>query len=154
MKIEEIIAKNLICGQKTLVLAESCTGGLIGHRLTNIPGSSQFLKLGIIAYSNETKIKLLKVPPSTLIKYGAVSAQVAQAMAQGALGLMKANYALSVTGIAGPTGATKTKPIGLTYIATACLSKTIVKKFIFNGTRRQIKEQASEKALQLLKKLI
>ncbi|MDP8266019.1 MAG: CinA family protein [Candidatus Aceula meridiana] len=154
MKIEQVVAKKLILGQKTLTLAESCTGGLIGHRLTSISGSSQFLKIGIVTYSNEAKIKFLKVPPATIKKYGAVSAQTAKAMARGALNLLKTNYALSVTGIAGPTGATKAKPLGLTYMATACKEKTIVRKFILKGTRRQIKVQASEKALSLLKKLI
>ena len=154
MKIEHVIAQKLIRCQKTLTLAESCTGGLISHRLTNISGSSQFLKLGFIVYSNEAKIKFLKVPCKTIKKYRAVSAQTAHAMAKGALNSMKTDYALSVTGIAGPTGATKTKPVGLTFMAAARRGKIINAKFILKGTRRQIKQHAATRALQLLKKLI
>ena len=100
----------------TLVTAESCTGGLIGHALTDVAGSSVYFLGGIIAYSNEAKMNLLHVPEQTLIDYGAVSEQVVLAMASGAREVFRADLAVSVTGIAGPGGGTDEKPVGLTYI--------------------------------------
>jgi len=150
MKIEEKISQALTDTQKTLAIAESCTGGLMAHRLTNISGSSKILKLGIIAYSNEAKIKLLKVPEALLMKYGAVHEEIAVAMANGARKILKTDFGIGITGIAGPTGATKTKPIGLTYIAIATPIESLCLKCQFEGTRPNIKSQAATQGLKLL----
>lgn len=152
--LEEQIAHMLIKHKKTLAVAESCTGGLASHRLTNIPGSSGFFKLGICAYANEAKNKLLGISSRTLLKYGAVSRQVAQCMARGVRKKAKTDYGIGITGIAGPTGATKNKPIGLTYIAVSYKNKVIYRKYIFKGTRKKIKSQAASGALTLLSRLL
>jgi len=138
----------------TLGIAESCTGGLVSHRLTNIPGSSHFLKVGIIAYSNEAKKRLLGVKAHLLRNFGAVSAEVAQAMAKGIQNKFKCDFGIGITGIAGPTGATQTKPVGLVYIAASCGTKTIIKKFLLKGNRLSVKSQAATNALKLLLKLL
>ena len=148
------MAAFLIRQRKTLSIAESCTGGLVSHRLTNIPGSSKFLKMGLIAYANETKIKLLKVSPRLLSVYGAVSASVALAMAKGARGIHKTDFGLAITGIAGPTGGTKRKPIGLVYIAIDSAKKSFCTKNLFKGNRFKIKSQAASRSLSLLLKTI
>ena len=150
MTLARIVAQKLIKNSKTLTLAESCTGGLVAHQLTNIPGSSKFLKLGIVAYANEAKMKLLKVPEKTIHRYGAVSRPVALLMAKGARRLMKTDFSVAITGIAGPGGATPQKSVGLTFIAIGYGHKQICKQFTFKGNRRQIKKQASEKALEIL----
>ncbi len=152
MKIEEKTAIRLIKLKKTLAIAESCSGGLLTNRLTNVSGSSQFLKVGIIAYSNEAKSKLLKIPPSLIQKYGAVSHETASAMAQGARLCLQTDFGVSITGIAGPTGGTKTKPIGLTYIAVSFKEKIECVEWHFKGSRLQIKKSATTKALNLLLK--
>ncbi|MFC1703704.1 CinA family protein [Candidatus Omnitrophota bacterium] len=140
----------LIAQQKTLAVAESFTGGLIAHSLTNIPGSSQYFTAAVIAYSNTIKQSQLKIPKKTIEKNGAVSKEVAIAMAKNIRRLAKTDFGISTTGIAGPTGATKTKPVGLAFIALAIPSKTTVRKFVFKGTRCEIKKKAAEAALRLL----
>ncbi|MBF0619697.1 MAG: CinA family protein [Candidatus Omnitrophica bacterium] len=150
MKTSLLIANALTDQNKTLATAESCTGGLIANILTDIPGSSVFFKGGVIAYANEIKTGLLGVPAKLLIKHGAVSAPVAKAMAEGARKRLKTDVALATTGIAGPTGATPTKPVGLVFIALASTKKTIVKQCFFTGTRVSIKKQAAATALRLL----
>jgi len=152
MRIEKRVAQTLMKAKKTLSLAESCTGGLVSHRLTNIPGSSQFLKVAVIVYSNDAKIKLLKVPAKMLKTYGAVSPQAALKMAQGVRKIHNTDIGLAITGIAGPSGATKSKPVGLTFIAISTKSKHQCQKYRFKGSRAQIKSQAATKALQLLLK--
>lgn len=144
------VAHCLTSERKTLSTAESCTGGLIGHTLTNVPGSSNWFQGGVIAYTNEAKTALLGVPAPLIRQYGAVSAPVAKAMAQGARKRFKSDFAIATTGIAGPTGGTPQKPIGLVFIGIALPNKTIVKKFIFKGTRLNIKSQTLEQALKLL----
>ena len=144
------LARALISARKTLSTAESCTGGLIGHSLTNIPGSSASFRGGVIAYANEAKTALLGVPAPLINKYGAVSAPVARAMAQGARKRFRTDFAIATTGIAGPTGGTLKKPVGLVFIAVALPNKTIVKKFIFKGTRLNIKNQTVKEALKIL----
>ncbi|MBI5360969.1 MAG: CinA family protein [Planctomycetes bacterium] len=136
--------------QAALSVAESCTGGLIGHEITNVPGSSDYFTGGVIAYSNAAKAKLLGVKKNTLAKYGAVSAQAAKEMAEGCRRVFKSNYAVAVTGIAGPSGGTKEKPTGLVYIAVADKKSTVCRKFIFAGPRLRVKQQACEKTLQFL----
>lgn len=146
------IINSMHLGKKTLAVAESCTGGLIGHQLTNIAGASAYFLLGIIAYDNKAKIKLLSVSPVIIKKHGAVSAPVAAAMSKGVRKILGTDYGLSVTGIAGPGGGSITKPVGLVFISLSSRKKTIVKKFLFKGTRISIKKQAAETALKMLAK--
>lgn len=150
MRIEEKVSQSLINKKKTLAIAESCTGGLLSNRFTNIPGSSNFLKLGIIAYSNEAKITLLKIPEILIQKNGAVSQQVAIAMAQNVRKILNTDFGIGITGIAGPTGGTKKKPLGLTYIAVNTELETLCLKCLFPGNRTSVKSQAATQTLRLL----
>ena len=134
----------------TVAIAESCTGGLIAHTITNISGSSDYFERGIVSYSNEAKIELLDVAEDLLIKFGAVSEQVAKAMAEGIRTKSNVDIGVSTTGIAGPTGGTNDKPVGLVYIAVSTSEETIVKKFQFSGDRLQNKESTCNEALQIL----
>ena len=154
MLLEQKIAQLLIQKNKTLAVAESCTGGLLANRLTNISGSSDYLEGGFIVYSNASKIKLLKISPAAIKNNGAVSDVVAQAMAASVRKILKTNFGVAITGIAGPTGGSKTKPVGLTFIAVATSQQILCKKFIFKGSRLQIKSQAATQALQLLLSLV
>jgi len=130
--------------------AESCTGGLIGHRLTEISGSSAYVRGGIIAYSNEIKQAILGVSGQTLMDHGAVSEPVAAAMAQGARRVLDVDLAVSVTGIAGPGGGTVSKPVGLTYIGAAGPDGLlIVRRFVWAGDRSQNKQLSADAALRL-----
>lgn len=150
MRIEQKVAQSLIDKKRTLAIAESCTGGLLANRLTDIPGSSNFLKLALVAYSNEAKIKLLNVPRTTIRNYGAVSEHVAVAMAHGARKVLKTDFGIGITGIAGPTGWTRTKPVGLTYLAVCTKNEMLCLKCRFHGTRTNIKSRAATQALRLL----
>ncbi len=154
MQIEQKIAKLLKQKHKTLSIAESCTGGLLCHKLTNIAGSSEYFKLGIVAYSNESKIKLLKIPKEIIRTKGSVSKDVCLLMARNIRKIAKTDLGIGITGIAGPTGATAKKPVGLVYIALATSKKTIVKKYIFEGSRAFVKNQAAALALKLLEKTL
>mgnify|MGYP003393818611 CR=1 FL=1 len=150
MKIEAEVGKILRNGKMTMAVAESCTGGLISSRITDISGSSDFFSMGIVAYSNKIKENVLGVFPKLLQKHGAVSKQVALEMAKGARLLANTDIGIGITGIAGPTGGTMTKPVGLVYIALSMDKKKIAKKFFFKGSRQKIKFQASEAALDLI----
>ncbi|MFA5146370.1 MAG: competence/damage-inducible protein A [Candidatus Omnitrophota bacterium] len=161
--LEGAVANALKRKKLTIATAESCTGGFVSHRITNVSGSSGYFMMGIIAYSNESKVNMLGVSPFTLKKYGAVSREVALEMAEGVRRLAGTDIGLSLTGIAGPTGGTKSKPIGLVYIALAmddCKKlkaesrklKALVKEFRFKGTREEIKFQASQAALELVRR--
>lgn len=154
MQLEKKIAQKLITTGKTLCVAESCTGGLLTHRLTNISGSSAFLLAGIISYSNTAKSKLLNVPPSLIQKKGAVSLDVARLMAKNAAQLFHADFGIALSGIAGPTGGSPQKPVGLVFIAIQSRSRLIVERNVFKGSRLQIKKQSADRALELLYKLI
>jgi PncC family amidohydrolase len=134
----------------TLALAESCTGGLLGHRITNLSGSSTYFQGGAITYSNEAKERILGVPHQILVEHGAVSKETALAMAQGARRLFGTDIAVSVTGVAGPTGGTPEKPVGLAYIGLAAESVDLWEKHIWGGDRAENKAQSAEAALQLL----
>ncbi len=134
----------------TLGTAESCSGGLIAHMLTNVSGVSDVYEGGVVTYSNALKSKLLGVSETTLIREGAVSAAVAQEMAAGALEGLGVDWALAVTGIAGPSGGTPEKPVGLVYMAVAGPDTLIVRRHVFNGNRESIKLQTAEAALTLL----
>ena len=144
-EIAEILKKEKL----TIATAESCTGGLIGHMLTNIPGSSEYYKGGIIAYSNEAKIHFLCVRKETIDKYGAVSEQTAHEMADGAKRRFDVSLAISTTGIAGPAASEK-KPVGLVYIGLANPYGVEVKKFRFEGNRLENKENFAKAALNIL----
>ncbi|HHY10150.1 MAG TPA: competence/damage-inducible protein A [Firmicutes bacterium] len=148
--LEQAVGLKLSKAGLTVSLAESCTGGLIGHRLTNIPGSSNYFLRGYVAYSNEAKIDDLKVPRETLAEYGAVSEQTARAMAKGVQSRAASDFGLAVTGIAGPGGASAAKPVGLVYIGLASPGDTIVVRHNFSGSREQIKERAAQTALYCL----
>ncbi len=149
--LEETVGKFLRRTRGTLAIAESCTGGLISNRITNISGSSKYFKMAVVAYSNKTKIAQLNVSPGALKKYGAVSSQVATQMAKNIREIARTTFGLGVTGIAGPTGATKSKPIGLAYIALATPRKTFCREFHYTGDREVIKFKTSQAALDLLR---
>ena len=148
--LEAAIGTMLRTSGKTLALAESCTGGLIGHRITNVSGSSDYLLASLVTYSNEAKIKLLGVPEAMIAERGAVSEGTARAMAEGVRAACGADVGVSVTGIAGPTGGTEAKPVGLTYIAVADDAGTVVEEHRLRGDRLMVKERAAQTALYML----
>lgn len=135
---------------KFISTAESCTGGLVASYLTSIPGSSDYFATGIVSYSNEAKMKLLNVNSKTLDKFGAVSEEVAREMATGSMKVASSDIAVSVTGVAGPGGGTKTKPVGMVCfgIATANEVKTVT--HYFSGTRYEIRQLSCEVSLNLI----
>ena len=134
----------------TLAVAESCTGGRICDRITNVPGSSERFKGGLVAYSNESKARFLGVSRDTLKVHGAVSEECAREMAAGVVKAFNADVGVSVTGIAGPGGATPQKPVGSVYIGLAWKKELVAFRYLFDGDRMAIKAQATEQALQLL----
>ncbi|MDP3786188.1 MAG: competence/damage-inducible protein A, partial [Candidatus Omnitrophota bacterium] len=150
--LESVVGNQLRRSRKTLAIAESCTGGLISNRITDVPGSSKYFKRGAIAYSNEVKVSALKVSPQLLKRYGAVSRQVATQMAKNIREIVGTDYGLGVTGIAGPTGGTRNKPVGLVYIAVSGPKKTICCKFNFTGERKIIKFKTSQAALDMMRR--
>ncbi len=150
MTLEEILGPLLLARHLTLATAESCTGGLIGHRLTEVPGSSDYFLGGIIAYSNTAKEKLLGVPAETLRVHGAVSEATARAMARGARRALGADVGVAVTGIAGPGGGTPDKPVGLTWLALSALEAELAEQHVWEGDRHANKRQSAEAALKLV----
>jgi nicotinamide-nucleotide amidase len=150
MKLEEKVGALLAARDLSLVTAESCTGGLVGHRLTDVSGSSNYYLGGLITYSNRSKEELLGVSPVTLAEHGAVSEATAREMARGARQRLGADLALAVTGIAGPTGGTPHKPVGLVYVALSSASALVCHRYLFNGDRLEIKQQSAEAVLRLL----
>ena len=148
--LERKIVEGLLAAGKTVAVAESCTGGLIGGRITSVGGSSACFVGGIISYSNELKEKLLGVGHDLLVEHGAVSEPVAKAMAEGVIGATKADYSISITGIAGPDGGTDEKPVGLVYIGLAGAGDTVVRRFVFEGNRNAVRAGAIQEALSLL----
>lgn len=134
----------------TLSVAESCTGGLIAHRITNVSGSSDYFEMGIVSYSNRSKVELLDVPSGEIDRYGAVSHQVAEKMARGIRLKGKTDIGLATTGIAGPQGGTPQKPVGTVFIGLDHEGETEVRVFHFKGNREEIKEKASQKSLEML----
>lgn len=153
--MEEVVGR-LLDGQKLMVaVAESCTGGLIGHRLTQVPGSSAYVDRGVICYSNRSKSEMLGVSAELIAKHGAVSPEVAAAMAGGIRERAGVSVGLSVTGIAGPGGATGTKPVGLVYVGLdGGAGGAVTKEFRFHGDRSVIKQRSSQAALDLLRRWI
>ena len=152
--LEGVIGYLLTMRNLTLAVAESCTGGLIMDRLTGVPGSSDYFRGGIVAYSNDLKIQILKVPNQTLRKYGAVSKKTAIAMAEGIRKMAGVDLGLSVTGIAGPSGESEQKPVGLVYLGLAGGGKSLWEEHRFLGDRRMIKEQSAQGALDFLRRYL
>jgi nicotinamide-nucleotide amidase len=151
--LEEVIVRLLTESKETLALAESCTGGLLANRVTNVPGASQVLVAGYVPYANEAKIDILNVDLSLIEQHGAVSEPVAQAMVEGARIRARSTYALATTGIAGPSGGSPEKPVGTVYIAFAAAgSETIVKKFFFPSDRETFKELTAQASFDLLRR--
>ena len=146
----EKLGKALVQRNLTLSTAESCTGGLLGHLITNVPGASRYYLGGVISYSNEIKTSILGVSESTIERFGAVSRECAVEMASGVRQIFGADIGVATTGIAGPGGGTPEKPVGLVYIAIASTHDTETHKFLFKGTRVEIKTQIASKAIALL----
>lgn len=145
-----ILLNRLLKGKMTLAVAESCTGGLLADRLTDIPGSSAVFLLGVVTYANSAKTRILRISPTLLKKRGAVSPEVAERMATNVRKIARADVAVAITGIAGPSGGRRAKPVGLVYIAAASKRRVTVRRFLFAGARRQIKRRATDKAIDLL----
>lgn len=150
-ELEVSIGKKLLEQGLSLAVAESCTGGLIGHRLTNVPGSSEYYMGSITAYAYQVKVSLLGVKWETLDTYGAVSDETVEEMAQGVRQTMAADIGLSVSGIAGPTGGTLEKPVGLVHFGLSDFGGIWTANKVFIGSRLDVKEQASDFALEFLK---
>jgi nicotinamide-nucleotide amidase len=154
MKLEKAIGDRLREKGWTLAIAESCTGGLVCDRITNVSGSSDYFMGGMVNYSNESKTKHLGVSLKDIKKYGAVSSQVAKRMAQGVRKTFGTTFGLSTTGVAGPTGGTKRSPIGRVFIGLAAGRKIWVKKLDLRGIRRDIKERAAETSMKFLYEIL
>ncbi len=152
--IESAVGRLLRKRKKTLAVAESCTGGGIGKKITAVPGSSDYFSGGIISYANGVKEKTLGVPAAILKKHGAVSRECAEAMAEGARTGLKTDYALAVTGVAGPGGGTKEKPVGLVYVAAAAEGWVQVRRLNLAGSRETIRERAANEALFFLREIL
>ena len=152
--LEEVVAKNLCDQDLTLAVAESCTGGLLGHRLTNVAGSSSYFDRGLVTYSNRAKKELLGVKEKTLKDFGAVSRQTAREMAAGVKEFSDTDLGLAITGIAGPGGGTEEKPVGLVYMAAAFKNQIKDYKLNFNGTRERIKYLTTQIVLNNLLQLL
>ncbi|MFH1878044.1 MAG: CinA family protein [Candidatus Omnitrophota bacterium] len=135
---------------KKLGLAESCTGGMVSGRITNVPGISAYFNGSVIAYSNEVKVSVLGVPPEKIKKYGAVSRQVASLMAEGARRVLKTDIAAAVTGIAGPSGSTPGKPVGVAYIAVSSDRSRKTKRVLFRGDRLSIRSGFCDAVLGMI----
>ena len=153
--LEEVVVKLLTKRNQTLASAESCTGGLIANRITNVPGASRVFVAGYVCYANQAKTDMLNIDPKLIETHGAVSEPVARALAEDARACARSDYALSTTGIAGPTGGSPEKPVGTVYIALASAdSDMIVKKFFFPTDRETFKQLAAQTALDLLRRRI
>ena len=152
--LEKTIGDHLRNKGWTLAIAESCTGGLICDRITNVPGSSDYFEGGMVTYSNESKAKLLGIPLDYIKRYGAVSPQVAKKMAQGVRKAFSTTFGLSTTGVAGPTGGTKRSPLGRVFIGIASGRKTYVRQEDFKGSRREIKRKTAEISLEFFYEML
>ena len=150
-KLSERIVKLLQKKSLKISFAESCTGGLLASTITKISGSSKVFTLGLVTYSNQAKINILKVPNKIIKKYGAVSYETCLSMVKNLNKISKTNISVSITGVAGPKGGTKEKPVGLVYIGIKKKSKTIVKKYLFkNKKRNSIQKTTVKEALKLI----
>ena len=151
MKLSQKIVKLLIKRKKRISFAESCTGGLLARVITSISGSSRVFTLGLVTYSNSAKINVLKVPKKIIAKHGAVSYETCLSMVKNLNRISKTNISVSITGIAGPKGGTKQKPVGLVFIGIKKGNKTFVKKYLFKNKKRSLIQKATvNKALNLI----
>jgi nicotinamide-nucleotide amidase len=150
--LEEVIVKLLVQRNQTVAVAESCTGGLLANRITNVPGASAVFSAGYVCYANQAKIDMLDVDPQLIEKHGAVSEQVARALAEHARACARSDYALATTGVAGPSGGSPEKPVGTVYVALAASGETIAKNFFFPTDRETFKQIATQAALELLRR--
>jgi nicotinamide-nucleotide amidase len=150
MNLEKAIGTLLRQKGWTLSIAESCTGGWVSNRMTNVSGSSDYFEGGVVSYSNRAKMAHLSIPEKVIQRYGAVSPQVAGRMAQGVRNVFHTTFGLSTTGVAGPTGGTKKTPVGRVFIAVSDGKRALVRKETIKGSRRTIKRGAAEKSLKLL----
>jgi len=150
--MEEVVAELLREQGATLAVAESCSGGLLGHRLTGLSGSSEYFIGGVVAYSNDVKMQQLGVRPGTLAQHGAVSEETAREMASGVRAQLAADFGVSITGVAGPTGGSAEKPVGTVFVAVADQTHTWARKYRFAGDRARIKEWSTQMALDLLRR--
>ena len=150
--VDDLVADALRVGSLTVAVAESCTGGLLGARLSERPGSSDYFLGGVISYANEIKMELLDVPAGLLAQYGAVSEEVAGAMAEGARAATGADYAVAVSGVAGPEGGTADKPVGLVYVACSGPRRTKVVRGLYPGDRASVRDYSVSAALHLLRR--
>ena len=147
LKVVKLLSKKRL----KISFAESCTGGLLSSYITSINGSSKVFTLGLVTYSNEAKIKILKIPKKIIIKYGAVSYETCLSMVKNLSKISKTNISISITGVAGPKGGTKKKPVGLVYIAIKKGNKTLVKKFLFKSKKRKLIQRSTvNKALNMV----
>ena len=150
-KIVSLLKKKKI----TLSVAESCTGGMLAQTITSINGASKVFKSGIITYSNQSKIKYLKVPFKIIDKYGAVSEECCKSMVNNLSKIMKSNLSIAITGIAGPKGGSRNKPVGLVYVGIRKNNRTLINRFLFkNKNRENIRINSVKKSLEIIKKFI
>jgi len=150
--LEEVLVKALTKKKRTLATAESCTGGLLANRITNVPGASAVLLAGYVVYSNEAKIDIVGVDPKLIEKHGAVSEEVARSMAVGARKRARSTYALATTGVAGPSGGSEEKPVGTVYVALADENDTKIKKLFFPSDRETFKQLTAQAAFEMLRR--
>ena len=150
--MEEVVGGLLVLKNATIATAESCTGGMIAERITDVPGSSRYFISGVICYSNEWKMELAHIPPLLLEMQGAVSAEVARGLAEGIRTRMGATIGVGVTGIAGPGGGSPEKPVGTVHVAAATPTGTVNRQFLFPGDRERIRWQASQAALDMVRR--
>ena len=150
-KLSQKVVKLLSKKRLKISLAESCTGGLLSSSITSISGSSKVFTLGLVTYSNQAKINILKVPKKIIMKHGAVSYETCLSMVKNLYKISRTNISISITGIAGPNGGTKQKPVGLVFIGVKKGNKTLIKKFLFkNRTRNSIQRSTVNRALSLI----
>jgi nicotinamide-nucleotide amidase len=153
--LEEVVVRLLTKRNQTLATAESCTGGLIANRITNVPGASSAFIAGYVCYDNQAKSDMLNVDPKLVERHGAVSELVARTLAEHARACAGCDYALATTGVAGPTGGSPEKPVGTVYVGLASADlETIVKRFFFPTDRESFKQLAAQSALDLLRRKI
>ncbi|MDD5654665.1 MAG: nicotinamide-nucleotide amidohydrolase family protein [Candidatus Omnitrophica bacterium] len=150
IQIHELLVKK----HKTIAVAESCTGGLLSSLLTSLGGSSQYFILGAVVYSNKAKSSILGIPGSLINNKGAVCAQVTALMAKGVRKLAHTDFGIGISGIAGPGGGSKTKPVGTVFIAVEGKSKKTCRKFIFKGSRSSVRKKSALKSLELLRSFL
>lgn len=151
-ELEEVVGSMLTVRGLTIAVAESCTGGLLADKFTDVSGSSNYFQQGLVTYSNTSKVEVLGVPSLLIEQHGAVSKEVAEAMAAGIRRVARTDIGMSTTGIAGPTGATSVKPLGLVWVGYADAETTLAVRFHFGDNRRRVKERAAQAALELLQR--